>query len=300
MDSDKFYSRIVLAGIIILMGMYYLSVKEHKRRNFNPAAYFDNSYQSKHFTFYYNKKIQVVPEFAAFADAFVPFIKNHYFETDIVDPLDFYVLSDREEFRSFIRQELDGIPSDGGEYVYDLRALITHEEADIGTVAYIVMQPLMAGRFRSAPPWFVMGLASFFEMIYVYEDDGQLVLNVGYHSPIRTQELMNRGGIAGIKLSDIVTKPVDQLTKNEVRLVILFLHKRGKLRAYLEQLKENTLDGYNSYLEASFRKELSEIEFYWRHFIVEYDRKKLVIVDNPRSQVFESKELFDSISASFY
>ena len=254
------------------------------------ARDFTNELKSRYFVFHYKDDILSVQEFAKFSDGFIGVIDRRFFKTEFQYPIHVYILHDRSSFKEFLRKSV-GIadPPNYGIYFPKLRSFFTFEGSGIGTFAHEIMHPLVQANLLNMPKWADEGLPSFFEKGFGYWNGQDMVLHLGYQNPWRIKELDDR--LISLDLSDIVTKS-EKYGTSEKRLVSVFLYSQGRLKRFIDLVKQNRKNGYATFVEAAFDRTYSDIQPLWSAYIGGILANREAIYRIPPTEVFEGKDVF--------
>ena len=181
-----------------------------------------------------------------------------------------------------------------GRYVQPRNIVFTYEDCGIGTMSHELMHKIVHDNFKNPEPWAKEGIPTFFESAYGYKSASGPVLYAGYQSPWRTAELGK--GLVQLTLKEIVA-PEDSLNpyqESDKQLLSTFLFHEGKLPEYFKLAKTDNRKGFKTLVEASFGKQLSEIEPAFRQFVQSISANKTILLHLPKSQYFQSQAEFDS------
>jgi hypothetical protein len=201
------------------------------------------------------------------------------------------VLKDRSAFQTFLINEV-GIknPPNFGIYLHQISSFVTYEGSGNGTFAHEIMHPLIRENLPHTPKWAEEGIPSIFEKCFGYYNNNELVLNLGFQNPWRINELGEN--ILNLDLEQIVLGRYDYGT-SEKRMVSIFLYTHGMLKKYINLIKNNKKNGYNTFLEAAFNLQMYEIEPLWTQYLKDVYNSRSTIQMIPASEVFETKEEFN-------
>ena len=255
------------------------------------AKHFENELKSKYFVFHYNDDVTRARHFAEFSDGFVDVINTEFFKAKFNYPIHAYVLKDRDGYKSFMTKKARLAEPEGvGMYMGGIDSIATFEDAGYGTFAHEIMHPLARVNLGRAPLWTVEGIPSFFERFFGYWEGNKLVLRFGFHHPGRIWQIKEK--ILSLDLESIVKARRDYST-SEKSMVSQFLHKHGKLQEYMKLAGSNRKNGYNTFIEAAFKKHMFRIIPEWKDYLHEVHNSRDKIYRIPPSRIFNSKKQYD-------
>jgi len=161
------------------------------------------------------------------------------------------------------------------------------------------MHPLVEYNLPQRPQWAIEGIPSFFEKFIGYRDNENLKLELGFQNPRRIRTLGNT--IDKLDLHQILTQAEENYenTQNsKLRMVSVFLWKQGKLKTYIDLIRNDKKNGYPTYFEAAFDKKLNQIEPLWEKYLQEVKRNREDISRIPSSVVFPNKANYEKFKQS--
>ena len=269
--------------------------------NFGADSFFKNRYQSKYFTFYHQDNVGYLDYFSRFSDGFVDLLNEKYFKNTLSMPIDFYILKDREEFKTFLKTKmLVEFPPNWGIYLPLNNALVTYEASGLGTFAHIITYPLLRKNYHQLPFWAAQSIATLFEKIYCYYDEDKLVFNYGFQNPWRIKALDKSAKIRNIKLKAIVHSSTYRDTSpHEKRLLAVFMYEHNKWEKYFDLVRKNSKNGYDTFFEAAFEMPLNEISPLWKEYLNLVELNKYIIFQIPPSQMFKTKSEYERTIGRF-
>jgi len=257
----------------------------------NLTRFFKNTYACNYFIFHYNDDVTHPQELARFCDGFIGMIDREFFPAKFPYPIRVYVLKDKPSFQKFLREQVDvSDPPGWGIYLPKIKSFITYEGSGNGTFAHEIMHPLVRANLAKAPYWADEGIPSFFEKSFGYWNKNQLTLSLGYQNAWRIRELDNR--ILTLDLESIITSK-EQYGTSEKRLVSVFLYENQRLKRYLQLVRLNDKQGYDTFLEAAFQAPLHKVVPAWKIYLQNTYRDRIKIDRIPGSCVFDSKNKYD-------
>ena len=258
------------------------------------AKHFRHEHKSKNFAFHYNDEITTVQSLAKFSDGFIEFIDREFFKARFTYPIHVYVLKDRESFKEFLIKKA-GVsdPPNWGIYLSKIGSFVTYEGSGYGTFAHEIMHPLVRVNLRHAPLWADEGIPSFFEKSFGYWEGNRLNLRVGYQNPWRIRALGQ--ALLSLDLESIVKSNKDYGT-SEKRMVSVFLYKHGKLHDYIRLVQANKKNGYDTFIEAAFKKRMNRLVPFWKEYLKEVESQRTKILQIPASDIFGTKEEYEAFS----
>lgn len=257
------------------------------------AAQFTFHAAGKYFRFHSNISPQRLAAYAQFSDMFVELVDQEFFRVTTRFPIQAFVLEDKARFQAFLRTRFKvAMPSEFGMYLPEAAAFVTYDGSGLGTFTHEIAHPLAEESLPNRPAWAMEGIPSFFEKFYGFVQDGKLNVQWGYQNPWRIERLGDE--LTQLKLIRILYGSQDT---SEKRLVTVFLHQRGKLKAFLELVQADNQRGFRTHLEAAFNKPLDEIEADWESYLREIASNRRQIMQLPSSQVFDTAEQYHQFAA---
>ncbi len=259
------------------------------RQNF--PSYFKNTYPSRYFLFHCNDEISKIPELSKFCDGLIGVIDRDFFPAKFDYPIHIYVLKNEKALTIFLSEKA-GYPDPPlfGIYYHDIKSIVTYETSGNGTFAHEILHPLtFFSNLTKMPHWAIEGIPCFFEKSFGYWKDDELILRVGFHNPWRIKSLEE--SLLSLNLEEIIT--TTNYGHSEKRLVSMFLYKQGKLKTYMNQVRLNQKNGYNTFFEAAFNRHISQIIPDWEHYLRDVYENRNLIYKVPCSKVWSSKKKFD-------
>ncbi len=254
------------------------------------ASDFENQYESAHFIFHYNDDT-LIDHLSRFCDGFIELVNRDFFEVPIDSPIHVYILKDREAFKRYLADTLHVSKSPGyGMYLPQRGGFVTYENAGLEAFAHEIIHTLMLHKSHSFPVWANEGIPSFFEKFFGYWEGDKLCLDFGFQSSWRIDKM--RRTIVQLDLERMI-RHGRNFTTSEKRLVSMFLFQQGKLKTYLDLVKVRQKKGYNTFVEAAFERELTELVPLWQQYLRDVYENRTHICGIPDSQVFDSKDEYD-------
>lgn len=262
----------------------------------NLPKYFKNKFKSRYFVFHYNDEIRTIPQFATFTDGFIGVINREFFKANFNYPINVYVLKDKAAMQKFLTEKLHvNNPPSFGMYLPRIRGFVTREDSGFGTFTHEIMHPLIGTNLPNAPVWAQEGIPTFFEKFFGYWDGKKLVLEFGFQNPWRIEKLGDK--IISLDIEAIVNAKQDY-DQCEQRMIAVFLYRHGKFKKFLDLIRTNQKNGYNTFVEAAFEKKMSKLKPLWKQYLAEVCRERPQIRKISTSQVFESREQFETFMKS--
>jgi len=198
-------------------------------------------------------------------EAFHAWFSERYFPAPEAPPLKVYLFSTRQGYSHFCRRFRRSF-TDYGFYVAKDNVVVLNHQRGLGTATHELVHHFIHRSFARAPPeWVNEGFAAFFEKILGHFDEqGRLVLSVGYFNPWRfeqTKAQQSQLDLTGLARSD-------EVNQSAARSVMLFLHQRGKLTPFIKALaaETNDPDGLRT-LERVVEKPIADIDAEWKSWI---------------------------------
>ncbi|MDX2105011.1 MAG: hypothetical protein SFY67_01285 [Candidatus Melainabacteria bacterium] len=165
----------------------------------------------------------------------------------------------------------------------------TSSETGLGTLSHEFMHAVFHYTNAKLDPWAHEGLPAFFEKMYGYCEKGQVYFITGFQNPWRIKALGQN--LKNLSLEEIVNSSKNQ---NELRLVSVFLYKKGYLKRFLDISRTGNKGNFNTCFEAAFGRDIRSLEPVWKEYLKDIVAKHSLINQIPGSQFFSSKAKFDS------
>lgn len=258
-----------------------------------PTNAFPQRLETKYFRFYFHSNPKELAEIFRFADAYIDWLKQNYFDPKFKYPIGVVIMKDHAEMQHYLKTEL-GVkdPPDFGIYFSDYRTFFTRQDSGLGTFAHEILHPLVDANLPRRPPWANEGIPTFFEKFYGYYQGTNLVLSVGYQNPWRIQALGEN--LPRLDLQEIVSRDnIYKWTESDLRLVAIFLWQQGKFRRFIELIQSGDKLGKPSYFEAALEKNISEILPDWRRYTAQTYARRELILKLPPSRVLPNRTAYD-------
>lgn len=201
-------------------------------------------------------------------DAFWTWFEERWFAVPPGRPLWIWLFGDPATFESWNasmgRESTSGFyaAGDNGQGV-----LVVDLQTGLGTATHELVHHFVHQAFgERAPHWFNEGFAAFFEKFLArLGDDGRLELSVGYFSNWRFP--IAKRDVDGYSLAGLFAAGPD-VDQCAARSLILFLHRQGKLRAFVQAMLARTGDPDGSQtLQQVFGTPLPTLERAWLEWI---------------------------------
>jgi len=264
---------------------------------FNPKSYFSNVNQSEYLTIYYNDNVieEHIIHFSNFSNVFKELLNEKLFKNEKISHTNFYILGSNHEMKLFLEENFKIMnPPDFGIYLPEENTLVTHKSSGLGTFGHLITYTFYDEKYSNIPYWAPQGIATFFEKIYSFYDNDRLYFVYGFQNPWRIEALGNNFYIPNIEIEPILNSSLENDTSlHEKRLLAVFMYEKNKWGKYIELVKNNDKNGYNTFIEASFEKPISEIKKDWKIYLLKVQRNKDLILETPPSQIYNSKEEFE-------
>lgn len=276
-----------LSSFLVLMNLVFacLPTLASAAPNDDLGKLFSNQISSKYFKFYADIPTDKLQRYADFSDQFVDLIDRDFFKVKNKFPINAYVLTDKESYQKFLTDHLSvKKPPLFGIYLTEANAFSTYDGVGLGTFAHEIARGLLEESVKNRPEWAKDGIPAFFEKFFGYYKDGKLYINWGYQNTWRIDDLGDR--LTKIKLIRVIYGSENQ---SEKRLLAMFLHQHGKLRAYLDLVQAGTKKDYRTYVEAVFDKPMHQIDPLWEAYLKEVANDKKKNIQVPASSVFNSE-----------
>lgn len=249
---------------------------------------FASKIDSRRFAFYSDLPREKLQSYAVFSNLFLDVVDRDFIKLRNLKKLAAVVTSDQNGMQRFLSQKLRrNEPPLYGIYIAEHNLFVTYDGSGIGTFAHEIIHPVIETELPNTPSWAWEGVPAFFEKFYGYKDGDRLYLKWGYQNPWRIRSLGER--LLRLNLSDLIGQSQDQ---SELRLVSVFLYHRGKLRAFLDLIRDRDRKGYANYVEAAFGRRLSDLEPEWQKYLANVYARRQQIYNLPLSSYFESKQEF--------
>ncbi len=244
--------------------------------------------ESRRFVFYSNLPRGKLRRYVEFSNLFLDVVDRDFVRLRNLRRMDAVVLSDRSRMQRFLAQRLRrNEPPLFGIYIAEHHLFVTYDGSGLGTFSHEIMHPVMERELPRAPSWAWEGVPTFFEKFYGYKEGNRLYLKWGYQNPWRIQALGER--LLGLRLAQVIHESTNQ---SELRLVSVFLYKRGKLKSFLDLVARGNRKGYGTYVEAALGRRPPELEGEWRKYLSDVYARRAQIYRLPTSRYFPSKQKF--------
>jgi len=251
--------------------------------------------QTRYFEFHCEQNSPQTEGIERFADAYIDIINHDFFKADFNYPIRVFMLRDRNHFQEFVRRDLHvPDPPSFGMYFYSQRLLATYEDSGLGTFAHETLHAFVEKDLTNRPAWAAEGIPTFFEKVYGYWKDGELVLFWGFQNPWRIQALGTN--LTQLSLPEIISDQVPEGDESKLRMVSLFLWQHGRFKRFLHLIAANEKDGYSSYFEAAMELPVEKILPLWQDYLLDVERRRSEILSLPSSAVFDNEVAFDTFA----
>jgi len=256
--------------------------------------------QSKYFDFRFKRNREHIKTIARFADNFIQIVNRDFFKADFDYPIRVLVVEDSAALQKILREQFDmAVAPHFGIFLYRYNLFITYEDAGLGTFTHEIMHPLVERNLKDRPVWAIEGIPTFFEKFYGYWQDDKLVLNWGYQNPWRIEMLGTN--LTQIDLTAVLaTKQTPgDFRESDRRLISMFLWQQGKFKRFIELIRTEHKNGYNSYFEAAMDLPLDKIVPLWQSYLSNVATNRSEIMRLPSSAILRDKAAFQSFVAHY-
>lgn len=253
---------------------------------------FKNTLKTKHVTLYCENS-DYAQYYSVFLENFLNYIDSRYCKLPTNMHVSVFMLADEKSFKEFMQKNFAEEQSLLGIYQHSYNSLFTYDGSGLGTLTHEMMHKVLYASFPSTENWAVEGLPSFFEKIFGYSDESASEFLVGYQNPWRIKALGD--SLPSISLRQQVFQKVYKSSKyeSEERLVSMFLNRHALLPKYFQLAQMGSKGRFNTYLEAAFNRDLTEIEPLWQDYLLSIKHRSAIIAKVPMSDVFWNREEFD-------
>jgi hypothetical protein len=249
---------------------------------------FSSKIDSRRFTFYSDLPRDKLKSYVEFSNLFLDVVDRDFIKLQNLKKLMAVVTSDQNGMQRFLSQTLRrNEPPLYGIYIAEHNLFVTYDGSGIGTFAHEIMHPVITSELPGTSSWGWEGIPTFFEKFYGYKERDRLYLKWGYQNPWRIRSLGE--GLLRLNLTDVINRSQNQ---SELRLVSVFLYQRGRLRSFLDLVRNGAKNGYATYFEAAFGRRLSELEPEWQKYLANVYARRQQIYNLPLSSYFESQQEF--------
>ncbi|MFZ4397409.1 MAG: hypothetical protein ACOYOU_17490, partial [Kiritimatiellia bacterium] len=175
--------------------------------------------------------------YAAFFAGFYAYFATNYFQLVQPQKLNMLLFSKTVDYDAYHASGKP--PSPFGYYQPARTTLVVNVERGLGTATHeLVHHFLTVGKMDHHPNWINEGIPMFFEKFMGYvADDGALHVSFGYFSNWRFPVAKEK--IGSCTLSRLIEEGEPCLASS----FMLFLHKKGQLRHFVQQLQAKGKDG---------------------------------------------------------
>lgn len=232
--------------------------------------------------------------YASLCDSFLNYVDQNYCHLTGKYPMTACLFKDQETYSKFVRivlGETDPIYFGYGFYSGSSNTFYSWDGSGVGTMTHEIMHKVCFDEKLLRELWAREGIPTFFEKLYGYRQNDNLVLSIGYHNPWRIEALGD--DLLKQDIAAIYTRAKGEgEDESAERLISMFLYERGQLKDYLAISKSGNLKGFNTYLEAALGKSFDQIRPEWRAYIKQIYKNRAEIENLPLSQVFATREEF--------
>lgn len=249
---------------------------------------FSSKIDSPRFAFYSDLPRAKLETYVEFSNLFLDVVDRDFIQLRNLKKLAAVVTSDQNGMQRFLSQRLRmNEPPLYGIYIAEHNLFVTYDGSGIGTFAHEIIHPVVATELPAMPSWGWEGIPAFFEKFYGYKEGNRLYLKWGYQNPWRIRSLGE--SLLRLKLIDVIHRSQNQ---SELRLVSVFLYQRGKLRSFLDLVRNGDRKGSENYLEAAFGGRLPDLEPEWQKYLATVYARRQQIYNLPLSSYFRSRQEF--------
>ncbi len=247
---------MLLGGFVATRVMPYLPWKSSQLLPY--------SLTTKHFHVYTDLAPDPARFYATFFEEFTAYFQTHFFNFSQNDLLNVYLFRTSLRYE-FYNRKYQGFHTPYGYYHPKKNLVVVNLSSGLGTATHELVHHFIAQGFTQAacPEWIGEGLAMFFEKFIAHFDpDGRLVISVGYFSNWRFPQTKRM--IDKVTFQDLVRYK----HPSPVRDFILFLHRKGLLKKFIEQLqaRHNDPDGIRT-LEAVSGQKIPALVEAWKAWV---------------------------------
>jgi hypothetical protein len=247
---------------------------------------------SKHFSFYAVTKSESSKNYADYLEDFLAWLNTNLIAVPPKWHLSVYLYPDvatlnAEGCTRGMRRKMEG------RFVQSQDAVFSYEECGIGTLTHELMHKVLHENFKELEPWAKEGIPTLFECLYGYKTAAEPNLYIGFQSPWRLRELDTR--LSRLTLAEITSPRAaeDPYEESDKRMLSTFLVAQGKLKEYVGLARSGNHRGYNTLVEATFRKQMNEIEPEFKSFIDTIVRNRTKLMAAPPSAYFHERHEFE-------
>ncbi len=261
--------------------------------------YFANKLESKHFVFYSNLSKESLSAYALFSEQFLELVNKNFVSVQCRFPLYVYILSDEQTCNEFVKTKMHCTDHIMGAYFPAYNAYVTFDGSGLGTLSHEMMHKILPESVGQLEPWAEEGVPTFFEKFYGYPEGNDLVLKFGFINPWRLEELQPEFDSLSPRAIVSKAKPNNSSRESEQHLLAMFLYRQGKLKQYLQLLKQKDKGSYSSYVEAACGKPFPELTVDWQNYLNSIKVHGKAIMRLPPSTVYPSEDTFIRYSKQF-
>jgi len=198
-----------------------------------------------------------------FFEGFYDYFSSNYFPLQQDQRLVILLFGRPQDYESF-RSKNGGPDTPYGYYMGKRRnAIIVNRERGLGTVTHELVHHFLAiGDMNHHADWINEGVPAFFEKFIGHIDSkGKLQISFGYFSNWRFP-------VAKVLMENVT---IDELFKTDdqclARSFMLFLHKKGRLRPFVRELRRQGKEAMPTQILATiYGKSISRIEGEWKEW----------------------------------
>ncbi|HEY9680565.1 MAG TPA: hypothetical protein V6C86_03140 [Oculatellaceae cyanobacterium] len=255
---------------------------------------FKHELQTKHFSLYSVSKSDAAKIYSEYLEDFLSWLNLHLVSIPPGWHLTIYLYPDAKTLNG------EGCTRGPhrkmeGRFVQIRNAVYSYDECGIGTLTHELMHKVLHENFRELEPWAKEGIPTLFECVYGYKSSsGEPVIFLGFQNPWRLKEL-------GVRLSHLTLAQIsspraaeDPYEESDKRLLSTFLVSQSKLKEYFRLANAGEHQGYNTLLEATFRKPMTELEPDFKTFINSIVQNRAKLQELPPAQYFKDQSQFDA------
>lgn len=232
----------------------------------NPFAVLTNQLITPHYNMHTNLDYEQLEYFENFFEGFYEYFDREILKIKQPRKLEVFLFSNLNYYRPFAIRLRGPNFTPYGFYSPSRNIIVVNADTGLGTTAHELAHHFVSCGFDQSPShWIHEGIATFFEKFIGHLDEnGKLHLTVGYFSNERlpyTKEHIDEYSLPAL----IARRGFSQ---GMIRSFMMFLHKKGKFKEYVELLSNSKDDQYGlGSLEKVYDKPIDEIEKEWKQWV---------------------------------
>ncbi|MHC4105385.1 MAG: hypothetical protein ACYSR9_10625 [Planctomycetota bacterium] len=249
----------VVLFLVILYADYMYGLRRHPKALWNRR-------KTEHFHIYTNLGSASLDYYEHFFEGFFEYFDSGFVKIGQKRRLKVYLFKDTISYKPYaesVRAQYTPYGFYKGPWV---NIIVVNRDSGLGTATHELVHHFIATSFAKEPPeWVNEGIATFFEKFIGHLDkEGKLTISVGYFSNWRFP--ITKKNTDRLSLSRLISAAEpDQCA---ARSLMLFLHKKGLFRKFVQQMSTQTNDLTGSItLQKVYGKSIGEIEQDWKDWI---------------------------------